>query len=94
MKILICGSGSIATRHYQNLRILGYKNIIFYKTSNSKVLDKKIRKEKIYYNLNKALDEKPDIAFICNITSLHVDVAIECAKKNVICLLKNQFQTL
>ena len=82
MKILICGSGSIAKRHYQNLRILGYKNIIFYKSSNSKVLDKKIEKEKIYYNLNKALEEKPNVAFICNVTSLHVDVAIKCAKKN------------
>ena len=27
-----------------------------------------------------ALKEKPKVAFICNVTSLHVDVAIKCAK--------------
>ena len=81
MKILICGTGSIALRHYKNLMILGYKDIIFYKSTslNLNKIDPKIKKKKIYYNLDQALKEKPKVAFICNVTSLHVDVAIKCA---------------
>ncbi len=84
MKILICGTGSIALRHYKNLILLGYKDIIFYKSTSSvfKKIDSKIKKEKIYYNLDYALEEKPNVAFICNVTSLHVDIAIKCAKNN------------
>ena len=36
MKILICGTGSIAYRHYRNLIKLGYKDIIFYKSTRKK----------------------------------------------------------
>lgn len=81
MKILICGSGSIATRHYKNLLSLGYKDIIFYKSTKF-FRSSKLKKKLIFYNLKDALNEKPDVAFICNITSMHVTTAIECAKKN------------
>ena len=47
MKILICGTGSIALRHYKNLMILGYKDIIFYKSTslNLNKIDPKIKKK-------------------------------------------------
>ncbi len=81
MKILICGTGSIALRHYKNLTLLGYKNIIFYSSKpNLNKISSKIKKEKIYYNLDNALKEKPRVAFICNVTSLHINVALKCAK--------------
>lgn len=82
MKILICGTGSIATRHFKNLIKLGYKNIIFYKSTNKKILETKIKKFKIYKNIDLALNEKPDITFICNVTSEHVSIALKCIKKN------------
>lgn len=78
-KILICGSGSIALRHYKNILFLGYKNIIFY-TKKKNLL--KNFKEPIYENLTKALEEKPTIAFICNNTSDHIKTAIKCAQAN------------
>lgn len=82
MKILICGSGSIALRHYKNLISLGYKDIIFYKSTKYLKKKNKFKKSVIYYDLKMALNQKPDIAFICNITSKHVNTALECAKKN------------
>ena len=81
MKILICGSGSIATRHYKNLISLGYEDIIFYKSTKF-FRSAKLKKKLIFYDLKNALNEKPDVAFICNITSKHVTTAIECAKRN------------
>ncbi len=81
MKILICGSGSIATRHFENLTKLGYKDIIFYKSTKYLKENSIIKNKKIYYNLIEALKEKPSISLICNVTSKHVDVAIKCAEE-------------
>tara|TARA_B100000965_G_C19593780_1_gene759165 strand:- start:2526 stop:3461 length:936 start_codon:yes stop_codon:yes gene_type:complete len=81
MKILICGTGSIAKRHYKNLIKLGYKDIIFYKSTRKQILIPKINKNQVYLNLDNALKERPKIAFICNVTSLHIDTAIKCVKK-------------
>lgn len=81
MKILICGSGSIATRHYKNLIKIGYKDIIFYKSTKYLKKNSIIKNKKIYYNLKEALREKPNISFICNVTNMHVDTAIKCAQK-------------
>ena len=39
MKFLILGSGSIAIRHYNNLKKIGYKNINFF-TKNQKFSEK------------------------------------------------------
>jgi len=81
MKILICGSGSIALRHYKNLISLGYKDIIFYKSTKYFRQKSKLKKSIVYYDLKNALNQKPDITFICNVTSEHVKTAIECGKK-------------
>ena len=77
--ILICGSGSIAFRHYSNLKKLGYHEIIFF--SKNKNLLKDINKP-IYKNLDEALSLMPKIAFICNNTSDHIKTSIKCAKAN------------
>jgi len=80
-KILICGVGSIGERHLKNLVSLGYKNIILYRTKKKKL--RTINKNFVVYdNLSKALTEKPDIAFICNPTHLHLETAIKCISGN------------
>lgn len=80
MKILIIGLGSIGSRHLANLLKLGYKDIILYRTKKSRMKGiKKFSSLPVYYNLNAALKEKPDIAIISNPTSLHVKTALECA---------------
>jgi predicted dehydrogenase len=80
MKFLILGSGSIAIRHYNNLKKIGYKNINFF-TKNQKF--RKSYKNS-YDNLKTAIKKtEPDIAIICNSTHLHVRAAITCAKQGL-----------
>ena len=81
MKILICGLGSIGKRHTSNLLYLKKENLIFFRERNLDLNDNKLAKKKSFTSLAKALNENPDVAFICNTTSKHIDTAIECAKK-------------
>ena len=81
MKILICGLGSIGIRHANNLLSINEKNLIFYRERNLPLQDKKLQKIKSFNSLSKSLSENPNIAFICNTTSKHIDTSIECAKK-------------
>lgn len=83
MKILICGTGSIAYRHYCNLLKLGYKDIIFYKSTKKKIYFNKINNNKIFNDLDLALKENPKVAFICNVTSAHLKIASKCANKKI-----------
>lgn len=82
MKFLFTGLGSIGKRHLRNLKSLGFNDIIAYKTKKHNAAE--IEKEfgiKIFYQLDKALDQKPDVAFITNPTSLHTQTALEVAKR-------------
>lgn len=78
MKILICGVGSIGERHISNLLSLGYENIILFRTSKKDLRNIKVNLE-TFSNLEQALNEKPDLAFVTNPTSFHIDTAITCA---------------
>lgn len=78
MKILICGVGSVGERHISNLLSLGYEDIILFRTSNKQLRNVKVD-FKTFLNLQEALNEKPDIAFVTNPTSLHIETAITCA---------------
>jgi len=96
MRALFIGMGSIGQRHLQNYIHLrpNYNEILSYRTHNAKniikngkiVSDKNINK---YYNINdfssleEALIRKPQIAFICNPSSLHIDTAIEIANSGI-----------
>jgi predicted dehydrogenase len=81
MKILICGLGSIGKRHANNLINLKKKNLIFFRERNLNLNDKILKEKKSFNSLSKALNENPDIAFICNPTSKHIKTAIKCAEK-------------
>lgn len=76
--ILICGVGSIGERHINNLLDLGYKNIILYRKKNKAFRTLK-KKFPTFSNIDDALKEKPEISFITNPTSIHIDTAIKCA---------------
>lgn len=82
MKFLVCGTGSIGLRHLKNLKYLGQNDIIVYSTGKSLMLGVKeeIKDFKVYDNLKKALEEKPDVCMITNPTSMHIDVALKAAK--------------
>ena len=81
MKILICGLGSIGKRHAINLLNLNKENLIFFRERNLDLKHKKLKKKKSFNSLTKALNENPDIAFICNTTSKHIETAIRCARR-------------
>lgn len=88
------GLGSIGQRHLRNIRrIYGDSvNIIAYRVrglkttfSDTMQIRKNIDLEKeynieVFNNLDKALAQNPDIAFICNITSEHIPCAVKAAK--------------
>lgn len=94
MKILMIGLGSIGQRHLRNIkRVYGDEfEIIAFRTrrsqqtfSDSMQIREGINLEseyglKVYDDLSLALQEKPDIAYITNITSKHMNTAIACAK--------------
>jgi predicted dehydrogenase len=95
MKILIMGLGGIGQRHLRNLRILGGNDlgIIAYdprpdvpvltdqlKVEEGTSLEKKYNLG-IFLDIEQALAQRPQAAFICNPTSLHITAAIRAARE-------------
>ena len=94
MKILMIGLGGIGQRHTRNLRLLlgASAEIIAYRVrrrmhvltpSMGADVSRSVEDEYSIYsfsNLDEALADKPDIAFICNPSSLHVPVALACIR--------------
>lgn len=92
MKILIIGLGGIGQRHTRNLRTLlgdSVEIIAFRVRQLTHVVtpamgaDHDRNVEDVYnihtfHSLDEALAEKPDVAYICNPTSLHVSVTRAC----------------
>jgi predicted dehydrogenase len=95
MKVLIIGLGGIGQRHLRNLRTLLGKDaeiIACDPRPNPPVLTDQLKIEegatlegkyglRTFPDLEQALAEKPDVAFVCNPTSLHVPTAIRAAQE-------------
>ena len=79
MKYLFCGLGSIGRRHLDNLISLGEKNIIAYRRKDLQIDDVSI-KIPIFTDINKAIVQKPDVAFITNPSAFHMQLALKLAK--------------
>lgn len=80
MKFLVCGVGSVGERHIRNLLTLGERDIAVFRSRNLsfRTLDADLP---AYTDLGRALAEfRPDAALITNPTSLHLPVALECAR--------------
>ena len=91
MKALFAGLGSIGQRHLRNLtRLAPEVRLIAHRTRRSApVLDDSMRVDESadlvrdhelveYDELDRALGERPDVAFITNPSALHVDTALRC----------------
>lgn len=94
MRILLVGLGGIGQRHTRNLRALlgrdvdiiafrarGFSGLITPTLSVDKT--RNIQEEyniRYFGTLESALGESPDIAFVCNPSSMHVDTALQCAQ--------------
>ena len=73
------GYGSIGKRHVDNLiKIKNIKIIVCTKNKDAHILTKK--GILVYPSLAQCLNEKPDVGFVCNVTSLHVMTAIKLAQ--------------
>ena len=95
MKVLMMGLGGIGQRHLRNLRtIMGMDAEIggFDPRSTPPVLTEQLQVEeginlkekynlRIFTDLEEALAQKPEVAFICNPTSLHIPTAIRAAQE-------------
>jgi len=94
MKILMIGLGSIGQRHVRNIRriygddieIIAYRVRRLQQTfSDAMQIRDGVNLEEehhitSYSDLDEALAQKPDIAFITNITSKHMECALKCAE--------------
>ena len=87
MKFLIIGCGSIGTRHAQNLKKLGLKNIILCDSNikRAQSLGKKINTKIFYSSYKDAVKENSDItaAIIATPTIYHMDSSIYLAKHGI-----------
>jgi predicted dehydrogenase len=83
MKYMFVGLGSIGQRHLNNLRDITQNRVIAYR-SNAEKLDEINKKYNIesYTDIDQAFDEKPDVVFITNPTSLHMPIALKAAENN------------
>ena len=80
IKVLIVGYGSIGRRHFNNLIKLGYSNISFVRTMKDSITDDELKKYSVFNNLDDALQQKPQIVFVTNPTSKHMETAIKSAE--------------
>jgi predicted dehydrogenase len=79
VKVLVVGTGSIGARHIKNLKQLG--NEVYTVDINKESL-KKVSEftNGAFSSLDKALEIKPDIAFICTFSNDHILPALKCAE--------------
>ena len=75
--ILIIGLGSVGRRHLKNLLLLGYDNIILYRTGKSTLPTNELAEYKTFGDLEEALSLNPIAAIVSNPTSLHVSTALK-----------------
>jgi len=80
-KILIVGYGSIGRRHVKNL--LEYSKYEILILTKRKIKNNKETRIRYFDSLTNVLKEKPEIGFITNETSFHIEIAIKLAKKNI-----------
>jgi predicted dehydrogenase len=88
MKFLIAGFGSIGRRHFRNLKALGQRDILFYRSGRSQLDDAELAGHTVEHDLAAALAHKPDAVIVANPTALHLDVALPAAQAGCHILLE------
>ena len=82
MKFLVCGVGSIGSRHLKNIKALGYTDIILLRTGKSRIpsIDE-FAEYPTFFDISEALAQRPDICVVANPTSMHVETALAAAQQ-------------
>jgi len=82
LKALVVGYGSIGKRHIENLSSFPNIEILVYTNRKYDIFLQR-KKCKIFHSLKDCLKEKPDIAILANVTSLHIKTAIKLANSGI-----------
>ena len=79
--ILVTGCGSIGQRHIRNLKALNAGAIIAHdpRPERRQEVEQKYG-AKTYDDLDEALEQKPDVAFVCTPTTVHIAPALSAAQ--------------
>ena len=94
MRILFIGLGAIGQRHLRNIRSLlgNAADVIAYRVRRQTHVvtptmnadpNRNVEQEysiRAFSSLDEALEQKPEIAFICNPSSLHIPVTLACIR--------------
>lgn len=79
--ILICGLGSIGTRHLRHFRDLGLQRIDAFRTGKATVeIDPCLEPDRTFEDLHEALAHRPEAVIVCNPTSMHLGTAIQAVR--------------
>lgn len=81
MKIIFFGLGSIGTRHARILQEEFAHELYAFRSSNKRPSNKLGIHE--LFDWRAVEKVQPDVAFICNPTSMHLGTALECAKRGM-----------
>jgi len=83
MKALVVGGGSIGARHLANLRILGVKGLGIVEPDTQRQKGLCLKEEAIGFDgLKDGLEWGPDFVVIATPSNLHVEQALQAAKKD------------
>lgn len=77
IKILIIGFGSIGQRHYNNLKILGYKNIFIHDNDSRRIKGSKV---KVLDKVNVKSLTDFNVVFVCTPDEYHIKYSLLAAK--------------
>jgi predicted dehydrogenase len=78
---LVAGVGSVGNRHLNNLRALGIRNLLLFRTGlGSPAIGPESGEYPVESSLEKALARGPKAVIVSNPTSLHVETALQAAR--------------
>ncbi|MBI5588129.1 MAG: Gfo/Idh/MocA family oxidoreductase [Deltaproteobacteria bacterium] len=85
LRVLVAGCGSIGRRHIRNLLTLGVNNFILCDPNKESLAkaSEALTNPVLCESLQEALTHNPGAAVICTPSSMHLEMAMELAKRNV-----------
>jgi predicted dehydrogenase len=79
-RILICGLGSVGTRHLRNLRAMGHNDVAAFRARGLD-LGEALAGVPTFDSLETALRQYlPEVALVTNPTAMHMETALACAR--------------
>jgi predicted dehydrogenase len=86
--LVILGAGSIGERHIQVLQSLGYNNIYVYRQRNLPLREVDASEIKVFTDFENIDIIKPVAAFVTSPTAMHLEQALQCAKRGIHVLIE------